>query len=109
MQKWCRANTPIDAMFLVPTNLQGFRVHSQRGIVGDWKDGAPGVFSEHYAKKWWARMEEIRGYDSFNEARFDQLKKKYGASFAVTRRAQQLGFPIVYQNEGFSVYALHEQ
>ena len=108
VQQWCRANTPIDAMFFVPPAIQGFRVHSQRAIVGDWKDGAPCVFSERYARNWWARMEELRAYDSFDEARLKQLKRKYEASFAVMRKSQKLNFPIVYHNNGFVVYALHK-
>jgi hypothetical protein len=108
IQQWCQANTPLDTKFLVPRDIQGFRTHSQRSIVGDWKDGAPCVFSERYAKKWWARMEDLRGYDSFDDARFNQLKKKYGASFAVTRKSQRLNFPITYQNNGFVVYVLRK-
>ena len=109
VQQWCKANTPIDAMLFVPPDIQGFRVHSQRAIVGDWKDGAPCVFSERYAKKWWARMGELRGYDSFDEGKFNQLKEKYGASYAVTRKSQRLDFPVEYQNNGFVVYALRKQ
>ena len=109
VQQWCKANTPIDSIFFVPPDIQGFRVHSQRVIVGDWKDGAPCVFSERYAKKWWVRMEELRGYDSFDETRLNQLKEKYGASYAVTRKSQQLNFPTEYQNNGFAVYALRKQ
>lgn len=104
---WCQANTPIDAVFFVPIHVLGFRIHSRRSSVGNWKDGAPCVFSEHYAKKWWARMEELKGYDSFNEGRFNQLKEKYRASFAVTRKGQRLRFPILYENNGFVVYALN--
>jgi len=104
--QWCQENTPIEAIFFVPRDIQGFRIHSRRSIVGDWKDGAPCVFSERYAKKWWARMADFSGYDSFDETRFNQLKGKYGASFAVTRKSQQLNFPIVYQNNGFVVYSL---
>lgn len=106
VQQWCRANTPTDAMFLVPRDIQGFRTHSHRSIVADWKDGAPGVFSEGYAKRWWSRMEELNGYDSFDETRFKQLSEKYKASFAVTRKSQRLNLPIVYQNNGFIVYSL---
>ena len=106
VQQWCQANTQIDAVFFVPRDIQGFRTHSRRSIVGDWKDGAPCIFSERYANKWWARMEELSGYDSFDEARFNQFKEKYGAIFAVTRESQQLNFPIVYQNNGFVVYEL---
>ncbi|MBD3183419.1 hypothetical protein GF312_14065 [Candidatus Poribacteria bacterium] len=107
VQRWCKENTPVDALHLVVRNTGGFRIHSQRAIVGDWKDGAPCVFSEKYAKKWWARMQELKGYDSFDEEKFKELKEKYGASIAVTRKSQKLNFPIMYQNNGFIVYRLN--
>ena len=69
-QKWCKDNTPIDAIFLTPPDIGGFRIYSQRTIVGDSKDGAPCVFSESYAKNWQARMDELGSYNSFDEAQF---------------------------------------
>lgn len=109
VQRWCQANTPTDAMFLVLPNRGGFRIHAHRAIVGDRKDGAPGVFSESYAKKWRARMDELDSYDSFDKSRFNQLGEKYGASFAVTRKSHKLNFPIAYQNNEFAVYELDER
>ena len=106
VQQWCRENTPTDAMFLVPRDIQSFRTHSHRSIVADWKDGAPGIFSERHAKRWWLRMEELNGYDSFDEVRFKQLSDKYKAAFAVTKKSPQINLPIVYQNNGFIVYSL---
>jgi hypothetical protein len=93
-------------MFLVPRDIQGFRTHSRRSIVADWKDGAPGVFSERHSRRWWSRMMELNGYESFDETRFKQLSEKYKASFAVTKKSQQLNLPIVYQNNGFIIYSL---
>lgn len=106
VQRWSYENAPTGAMFLITPDTGGFRIHSQRAIVGDRKDGAPGVFSESYAKKWQARMQELNSYNSFDEARFNQLKEKYGVSFAVTRKSHKLSFPIAYQNNGYTVYKL---
>jgi len=106
--QWCKTNTPVESTFFVPPKTTGFRIHSRRSSVGDWKDGAPCVFSERYAKIWWSRMEELDGYQSFNEARFQQLREKYGVSLAVVGKEHQLNFPILYQNHEFVVYALGE-
>ena len=105
--QWCKANTPIDATFFVPTNTKGFRTYSQRSSVGDRKDGAPCVFSERYAKEWWSRMTNLAGYDTLNEAKFKQLAEKYLASFIITRKGHRLGFPVLYQNDEYIVYALN--
>jgi hypothetical protein len=39
VQDWARANTPPDAMFLVPTYPGGFRAFSERSSWGEWRDG----------------------------------------------------------------------
>lgn len=105
--EWCKANTPIDATFFVPTYTKGFRTYSQRGSVGDRKDGAPCVFSERYAKEWWMRMTDLDKYDALNEAKFKQLAEKYRADFVITRRGHRLNFPVLYQNNAYTVYALN--
>ena len=105
--EWCQANTPIDTTFFVPTNTSGFRIYSQRSSVGDRKDGAPCVFSERYAKEWRMRMIDLAGYDTLNEAKFKQLAEKYLASFIITRKGHRLGFPVLYQNDAYTVYALN--
>jgi hypothetical protein len=38
VQLWAKENTPIDAMFITPPYLQGFRIYSERGAVAEWKD-----------------------------------------------------------------------
>ena len=54
-------------------------------------------------------MEELSSYQSFSEAQFQQLRKKYGASLAVVRKEHQLNFPILYQNHEFAIYELGKQ
>ena len=53
-------------------------------------------------------MEDLQGYDSFDETRFNQLREKYGATFAVTGKKHQLNFRVLYQNNKYTVYALRE-
>ena len=107
--QWCKTHTSVETTFFVPPKTKGFRIHSRRSSVGDWKAGAPCVFSARYAKTWWSRMGELSDYQSFNESRFQQLREKYGASLAVVRKEHQLNFPILYQNHEFTVYKLGKQ
>jgi len=44
VQLWAKENTPIDAMFITPPYLQGFRIYSERGAVAEWKDGTQQYF-----------------------------------------------------------------
>ena len=108
LQRWTEKNTATDSLFLVPPSMSGFRIYSKRGIVGDKKDGAPGLFSEEYAKEWRHRMNILGGYDSFKEDRVLSLSKQYDASHAITRKPHYLNFPKVYDNNQFVVYELPE-
>jgi len=106
VQKWASNNTEKDAMFLVPPKTSGFRSYSKRSIVGDWKDGAPGIFSRRYALKWYARMQSLGNYPKFQEEDFLKAAKKYEADFVVTRKGHKLDFEKVYENSGFLVYRI---
>ncbi len=106
LQHWAENNTKIESLFLVPPNMSGFRIYSKRGIAGDRKDGAPGLFSEKYAKEWQHRMEILNGYATFKEERFITLGKQYGASHAVTAKSHNLNFSKIYSNDQYIVYEL---
>lgn len=106
VQKWCRENTPDNATFLVPFHIGGFRVHSQRSVVGEWKDGGPGIFSKSFAKKWFKRGLDLSGYNNYDKAKIIEMKNKYGADHAVTQKKYKFDFPLLYQNNGYNVYAL---
>jgi len=108
LQHWTEKNTERDSLFLVPPNTSGFRIYSKRGIVGDRKDGAPGLFSEEYAKEWRHRMNILGGYDAFKEDRFIALSKEYDASHLITRKSHNLNFQQIYANSQFVVYELPE-
>lgn len=49
---WARANTPEDALFLVPFTAHPFRGYSRRGLLYTWKDGCFAFFDEKYAADW---------------------------------------------------------
>jgi len=104
LQHWAAKNTKTDSLFLIPPNTAGFRIYAKRGIVGDGKDGAPGLFSEEYAKEWRDRMNILGGYDGFKEDRFIALSKQYGASHVITRKSHNLNFRKVYDNNQFIIY-----
>ena len=49
VQDWVRLNTPKDAIFVTPPQEAGFRVFSERTVVGEWKDGTQQYFDEKFA------------------------------------------------------------
>lgn len=119
VQKWSKNNTNRDAMFLVPIYLTGFRVYSERPIVGDWKDGVGGYLSPKYSEEWWSRMKDFglsmaRHDDSYQKVLYNNLSKKnisllskkYHAQYFVTENKSISFFPKQYQNKYFAVYSL---
>jgi hypothetical protein len=104
--EWCRDNTRVDAVFLIPPQTQGFRIFAERTIVGEYKDGPPGIFSSGYSREWRSRMADLGGYNHFDRAKFVELGAKYRAHFVVTSSTQVLGLPVAYRNDGYVVYAL---
>jgi hypothetical protein len=108
VQNWVRVHTPKTASFLTPPRGdQGFRVFSERTIVGEWKDGTQQYFDDSFAREWGARM-DLLGGDAFVKLPDDELlhlARRFGASYLVlpARRARA-SFTEVYSNRYFVVY-----
>ena len=113
VQTWARKNTRKADLFLTPPYMTGFRIFSQRPIVGEWKDGTQQYFDAEYSYEWWRRMRDMR-LDSSGERNFDKLGKteyqklaeKYGASYLVLSSKISLGLSKIYDNNQYSVYQL---
>ena len=90
VQDWVRLNTPKDAIFVTPPQEAGFRVFSERTVVGEWKDGTQQYFDEKFATEWAARMEALgpADYVKMSDDQLTQIARRFGASFVVvpTRR-----------------------
>ena len=59
LQQWAREKTDTDALFLTPTAPGGFRIHSERGVVGEWRDGTQLYFTAAFGPEWWKRMRAL--------------------------------------------------
>jgi hypothetical protein len=55
--EWCKNNTQIDEIIMVPIYNEGFRYYSQRSIFVSYKDGAPHNFCNETFLQWWHRMQ----------------------------------------------------
>jgi hypothetical protein len=103
---WCEANTPKDAVFIVPPQSNCFRTLSKRAIVASWKDGAKVMFSEKFAYQWAARLRDLAETENLTEEQCMKLAAKYGASHVVVLSEHKLHFPKLYQNDQYSVYEI---
>lgn len=88
---WASQDTPPDAVFLVPRLSQTFRWYSGRGEVVTRKDIPQDAAS---IVEWWRRLSELEGaagdvagdsLASIGAERLENLGRKYGASYVVTR------------------------
>jgi hypothetical protein len=107
VQDWVRLNTPKDAIFVTPPQEAGFRVFSERTVVGEWKDGTQQYFDDAFVKEWGARMEMLGGdeYPKLSDDRLLSLARTYRGSYIVLpAKPERPGLVEVFRNRGFAVY-----
>lgn len=132
--KKAKAGTGQRDMFIVPPNLEGFRIESERTIYGDWKDGTLTFYNPAFGKEWFMRMQRL-GYQkdfssegssvprdvflkenffALSEADFRaiaaEMRQRAGEKprvFLVTfRNGKRLNFPLAYGNDEFLIYEI---
>lgn len=116
-QIWAKNNTRINTVFITPPYIDGFRVFSERGIVGDWKDGTGAFWSSPFTLNWWQRMNDfginekhydeiyqIESYNNLTKTQFLQIAEKYNANYIVTEKDKKMDLPLLFQNSYFNIY-----
>jgi hypothetical protein len=114
LYRWLREESPKDAIYLTPPDLEGARFLGQRAIVVDWK-AVPLIPTE--LLDWYERLCDVTGrqvkgsgdlggYGSLDPERLSLIVSKYHPEYVVLRRGGERRFgdlPVVYQNSGYSV------
>jgi len=87
-QDWARQNTPPGSLFLTPDRVGGFRIHSERPVICEWRDGTQAYFSADFGKRWWETLRKLRP---------DMVVQSTGESFvdAGTSLEQMLDYKIL--------------
>lgn len=106
IQKWAKSNLNQKDVFLVPWNQTGFRIFSNRSIVGDIKDGAVVMYSPSYAVEWSNIRNDISEYDSLTFKEFVHLKTRYNFNYFITRTDQNIGIQPIYSNSSYKLFIL---
>ena len=104
-----RLNTPKDAILVTPPQEAGFRVFSERSVVGEWKDGTQQYFDQDFANEWAARMEALgpEGYAQLSDDQLTQIARRFRASYVVLPlRRRHPALEEVYPNGHYGVYAV---
>ncbi len=122
VQHWARNNSKQDDLFIVPPDMRGFRIDSERSIVGDYKDGIQMYFNPEFGYQWKQRMELLgagstmaetdlgRTYLTMDEERItaisDSFSEQHTTIYMVSSQARSPGldFPLVYENEQYTVH-----
>ena len=128
VQLWAKNESAFQDIFIVPPNKEGFRIHSERSIYGDWKDGTQMFFNPQFGFKWIKRMEKLGFSDNSNSQA--ELKKSYQnltveqlksisdnikaaetigyeqKHFVVMPANSELKFPEAYRNKKYIVYEI---
>lgn len=118
IQLWANKNSFKDDVFLTPPNLSGFRLYSQRAVVGEYKDGANFIYHPYLLSDWWQAMgdlgvDEKMGQGAFlfgyketdSEEVIINLAEKYKADYLVSGFSS-LNLNKVYNNSQYNLYKL---
>ncbi|MFA7235488.1 MAG: DUF6798 domain-containing protein [Phycisphaeraceae bacterium] len=123
-QRWARGNTERDALFVTPMEMGGFRVYSQRAVVGEWRDGTQLYFDGGFAEQWWERMRSLspgllynadgtkllqrgKGLGEMDDEQVMALAKRWRADYVVlpvVAGGRMRWMERVYGNERWEIY-----
>jgi hypothetical protein len=106
-QNWARENTPRTALFLTPPKEAGFRVFSERSIVGEWKDGTQQYFDDGFAKEWGRRMETVmtKEFGAYADDEIVALAHQFRADFIVGQ-GRRRKLPVAFDAGTTIVYTV---
>ena len=102
---WANTHTASNCTFLVPFYSKGFRVLSERPIVGEYKDGALVFYSRDFAFLWKKRLEDLGDWENFLEPELLNLQNKYGFNYVVTQKLLT-DWPLIYSSTPYMIYAI---
>lgn len=123
VQLWAREHTQRADLFVVPPQLTGFRIESERSVYCEWKDGTQMFFNPSFGTEWIRRMRML-GYKGSPSPSDDLLRKHYesldengfkaiaqegtfprsNVYVVMAKERPLLNFPTVYANNHFVVF-----
>jgi hypothetical protein len=112
---WARTTDPA-SVFVIPPDMEDFRLQSERAVVVDWK-ASPVLASE--ILEWYRRIgrisgdsavggldQAIAGYAKLTAEALASISRDYGANYAVFRTPRADTSGVVYRNHDFLVLDL---
>lgn len=133
-QLWARDNTAVHARFITPPHLWSltvtdWRVLSERSSVFTYAEMLELIFEPQFKDDLTARFELLapsaiaqfegdffenreiikKSFYSLSKAEFEAVAGKYNAKYIVYEKPYTLIFPIVFENEGFTIYEVRSK
>jgi hypothetical protein len=104
--RWIRANTPPDAVFAANPDLvrldgedgQGFRVMTERSLLGDYKDEGVVVVVPPLAARWALERNAQAGLDRMTDAERVARLQPLGVNWLLLSNSAATSFPCPYRN-----------
>jgi GH35 family endo-1,4-beta-xylanase len=121
-QLWASKYSPRDAVFLTPPQQGGFRIYSERPVVGEWRDGTQLYFASQFAEDWGKKMSKLRpvildsggreisrgeSIEDMSDDKLVKLCREMGAHFVVLPAPapeKKRKLRAAYENEKWVVY-----
>lgn len=121
-QLWAKVNTDASDRFLIPALRSGWRIHSERPVVAEWRDGTQAYFTASFAKEWWKSIESLQRGILYNQQgsrrvsagkSIEQLADHDLSALAKAKQASYIVVPTpskprnlkrVYANPDWSIY-----
>lgn len=109
---WIKHNTPKDAYFALGANYttapgedcHGFRALAERSMLADAnKDTATVTKQPELGPVWKRQVEAQKGWNDFQLADFERLKKEFGVNWALVSYPQPVGLACNWHNKTLSV------
>ncbi len=95
LYSWARTTTDPDALFLIPPDMDDFRLASRRAVVVDWKSTP---FAPDELEEWYRRLDAVSGglqprtavqaaadYANLSPTRLAGIARAYGVQYVVVR------------------------
>lgn len=109
IQEWVKENVEYSCILLTPFYEKGFRVGTQRAVVGEYKDGALSFYSENFAKEWNLRRQLFNQWEKLPTQMITELRDKYGYDYIIEKNPTKRELSILYSDKYFTVYDIRHE